>query len=345
MIDYEAYFYKNQEIIIKSENNNYRGYISDLNEEYIFVILYAIVKEDDILKFDLGTEVNFADRTADINIDNIISALHKTDDNILIYEDIKDTYVIKVKIDEIVKGQDNIVLKIKISEAPFKREGREFLRVNAFLQFSYDKISAKEFHKLKEEYISKPSFTTSVYGIYKTNMPRLSSSTPVIDDMGVPINPRLEKLLIAINSKLDIILSLLNPEKSLLSNIEEQKVSISGSGIMFNYPANGNGTSKDVQNGFANQNSNVNFLNSKLNTNSLKHGDYLKMTILFPAIPQFIIKLIAQVVRVETDKLSEVKARNYTVACKFSAINEYDRDEIIKYTLERQRQQIKKSSF
>jgi len=335
MIDYEEYFYKDQEVIIKSESNSYKGYISDLNGEYIFVILYALFKEDDILKFDSGSEVNFADRAADINnIDNIISDIHnKIDDNILIYEDIKDAYVVKIKIDEIIKGNDNIVLKIKISDAPSKRDGREFLRVNAFLQFSYDKISAEEFHKLKEEYISKPSFTTSVYGIYKTNMPRLSSSTPVIDDMGVPINPRLEKLLIAINSKLDIILSLLNPEKSLLSNIKEQKVSISGSGIMFNYPVNGG--NKDVQNDFANLNSNV---KSSSNINLLKHGDYLKMTILFPAIPQFIIKLLAQVVRIETDN-------NYSVACKFSAINEYDRDEIIKYTLERQRQQIKKSSL
>ncbi len=313
MIDYKIYFYKNQEVIIKSEGNNYKGYISDLKGDYIFVILYALFKEDDLLKFDSGNEINFTDRT-NINIDNIIDGIHKTDDNILIYEDIKDAYVATIKIDEIIKGNDNIVLKINVLNEPAKREGREFLRVNAFLQFSYDKISLQEFIELKEEYISKSSFTTSVYGIYKINMPHISSSMPIIDDTGAPINPRLEKLLIAINSKLDIILSLLNPEKSLLSNVEEQRVSISGSGIMFNYRVN-------------EKNNNV--------LDSLKYGDYLKMTILFPTIPQFIIKLIAQVVRVEIDS-------NYSIACKFAAINEYDRDEIIKYTLERQRQQIKK---
>ncbi|MCL5673527.1 MAG: PilZ domain-containing protein [Deltaproteobacteria bacterium] len=313
MIDYKIYFYKNQEVIIKTEGNNYKGYISDLKGDYIFVILYALFKEDDMLKFDSGNEINFTDRT-NINIDNIISEIHKTDDNILIYEDIKDAYVAKIKIDEIIKGNDNIVLKINVLNEPAKREGREFLRVNAFLQFSYDKISLQEFIELKEEYISKSSFTTSVYGIYKINMPHISSSMPIIDDTGAPINPRLEKLLIAINSKLDIILSLLNPEKSLLSNVEEQRVSISGSGIMFNYRVN------EKNNGVL---------------DSLKYGDYLKMTILFPTIPQFIIKLIAQVVRVEIDS-------NYSIACKFAAINEYDRDEIIKYTLERQRQQIKK---
>ncbi|MHB1645774.1 MAG: PilZ domain-containing protein [bacterium] len=313
MIDYKIYFYKNQEVIIKSEGNNYKGYISDLKRDYIFVILYALFKEDDLLKFDSGNEINFTDR-ANINIDNIIDGIHKTDDNILIYEDIKDAYVATIKIDEIIKGNDNIVLKINVLNEPAKREGREFLRVNAFLQFSYDKISLQEFIELKEEYISKSSFTTSVYGIYKINMPHISSSMPIIDDTGAPINPRLEKLLIAINSKLDIILSLLNPEKSLLSNVEEQRVSISGSGIMFNYRVN-------------EKNNNV--------LDSLKYGDYLKMTILFPTIPQFIIKLIAQVVRVEIDS-------NYSIACKFAAINEYDRDEIIKYTLERQRQQIKK---
>ncbi len=313
MIDYKIYFYKNQEVIIKSEGNNYKGYISDLKGDYIFVILYALFKEDDMLKFDSGSEVNFTD-SANINIDNIIAEIHKADDNILIYEDIKDAYVAKVKINEIIKGNDNIVLKINVLNEPTKREGREFLRVNAFLQFSYDKISLQKFLELKEEYISKSSFTTSVYGIYKINMPHMSSSTPIIDDTGAPINPRLEKLLIAINSKLDIILSLLNPEKSLLSNVEEQRVSISGSGIMFNYRIDEN-------------NNNV--------LDSLKYGDYLKMTILFPTIPQFIIKLIAQVVRVEIDS-------NYSIACKFAAINEYDRDEIIKYTLERQRQQIKK---
>ncbi len=313
MMDYKKYFYKNQEVIIKSEGNNYKGYISDLKEEYISVILYALFKEDDMLKFYSGNEVNFNDRI-NINIDDIVAGIHKTDDNILIYEDIKDAYVAKVKINELIKENENILLKINVLNEPIKREGREFLRVNAFLQFSYDKISLQEFLELKEEYISKSSFTTSVYGIYKINMPHISSSMPVIDDAGMPINPRLEKLLIAINSKLDIILSLLNPEKSLLSNVEEQRVSISGSGIMFNYRIDG-------------KNNNV--------LDSLKYGDYLKMTILFPTIPQFIIKLIVQVVRVEIDG-------NYSIACKFAAINEYDRDEIIKYTLERQRQQIKK---
>ena len=55
---------------------------------------------------------------------------------------------------------------------------------------------------------------------------------------------------------------------------------------------------------------------------------------LFPAVPQFTIKAIAQAVKVE-------KNDGYNIACKFIAINESDRDEIIKFTLDKQRQQIK----
>ncbi|MCL4322255.1 MAG: PilZ domain-containing protein [Deltaproteobacteria bacterium] len=302
MDNLENYFYNNQEIVFRMPQKAYKGFISNIEEDYLYIILYASFTEKRVFEFnEAGYDIN-----ADINL------INSSKDNTLIYQDIDSTYLFKLLVNSVVRSAGSITVKVQIPELLSRREGREFLRISTHLQFIYEEIQVKEFLDIKDEYISKPSFSTSVYGIYNLAAPKIYQPSAAAEGQEVPVNPRLEKLLVAINSKLDVILSLLNPEASIFANIKERKVSISGSGIMFSEPQD----------------------QCISNAECLKQGSVIKITMLFPTVPQFMIKAIAQVVKVEKDA-------GYNIACKFIAINESDRDEIIKFTLDKQRQQIK----
>jgi hypothetical protein len=302
----ESHFYANQEITLETPERKFKGYIKKIENDSLYIILFAsfIGKQT----FELGAE--------DYDSGEDLSILKNSKDLSLISSGFSKTYIHKALLKEIVKNSDSLSLKIQVDDSPLEREGREFLRINAFIQFIYEEISIDEFIKIKDGYISRPSFTTSVYGIYGIAAPRIYQ--PEIEkDSDAAVNPKIEKLLVAINSKLDVILSFLNPETSIFSDIKEKLVSISGSGIMW--------TEEE----------------ERAEGDKLNYGSIIKITMLFPSVPQFIIKALAQVAKISK---SSTPSPIVSVACKFISINEYDRDEIIKFTLEQQRRQIKKQS-
>ncbi len=317
-------FYKNQDIIFKTPQKKFRGFIDRIEDGFLFILLYASSPAE---KQHFS---NYADKDKDMlndthalesgkdghDIDEDLSLIKNSTDFSMICPGLYQTLTYKPLLKNISKSAKNISLKIKITEMSAEREGREFLRIKATIQFIYEEISVEEFLNTKDAYISKPSFTTSVYGIYNMISPKIYQSQAE-GDAEASVNPHIDRLLIAINSKLDVILSLLNPEASIFADVKEKLVSISGSGVMW--------TDKK---------------NDK--NRNLKQGSIIKITMLFPAVPQFIIKAQAQVVKVYIEDKSD--SGDIAIACKFIAINESDRDEIIKFTLEKQRQQIKKSS-
>ncbi len=287
----EDYFYKNQDVVFQASQRKYKGFIYSVEDGYIYVLLYASFSNKKVSEFDEGDY----DISADLGLINNSKA------NTIILQDMKHTYSFKLSVRSATRSATNITIKAEILKLLSQREGREFLRISTFLQFMYEEISMEDFLSVKDEYVVRPSFSTSVYSIYNLSTPKIYQSPGEGDT--TPVNPHLERLLIAINSKLDVILSLLNPEASIFADVKEKKVFISGSGIMF--------STEDMA--------------------GLTQGSIIKITMLFPTVPQFTIKVVAQVVKVE----------NNDVACKFIAINETDRDEIIKFTLDKQRQQIK----
>ena len=302
MDNLDNHFYNNQEIIVETPQKNFKGYIKKIENGFLYILLYSSFTGRQVLEF---TGENY-------DMDADVSVIKNSGDITLISSGFSKTFLYKPLLKSVVKNAKNIALKIQIADVPVEeREGREFLRMNAVIQFVYEEISIEEFLKTKDGYITRPSLTTSVYGIYGIAAPKIYQ-TAVETDSDVPVNPKIEKLLIAVNSKLDVILSLLNPEASIFSGIKEKQVSISGSGIMWSGEDNG-----------------------------LKRGSIIKITMLFPTVPQFIVKALAQVVKISED---ELEPSVVSTACKFIAINEYDRDEIIKFTLEQQRRQIKKTA-
>jgi hypothetical protein len=316
--DYDNFFYENQEIVLETPQKKFKGYITKIDKNLLNIVLYACFVDKKVVEFELNDcdpekDIELIKKTADINITNY---------------GFSKTYKYKIAAEKILRNTGGIFLQAKISGQPLEeREGREFVRVIAVIQFIYQKISIDEFLETKESYISRPSFTTSVYGIYGVASPRIYG-TPGEKDEDTPINPKLENILIAINSKLDVILSILNPEASIFSDVKEKRVSISGSGIMWTEEIDKNDAAQNKED------------------LKLKRGDILKITMLFPSIPQFVVKALAQVVNVSEYPPDEGSNKaKISFACKFTAINESDRDEIIKFTFEQQRRQIAKQNI
>ena len=307
MDNLDGHFYKNQEVILETPQKNFKGYINKIDDGFLDIVLYSIFNGRQSPEF--GAE--------DYDMDADVSLIKKSAVLILISSGFSKTFLYKPLLKDIVKNARNISLKLQIAGVPSEeREGREFLRVNASIQFVYEEISMEEFLETKDAYITKPSLTTSVYGIYGLAVPKIFQTASETDS-DAPINPKIEKLLVAINSKLDVIISLINPEASIFADIKEKQVSISGSGIMWTDGDKG-----------------------------LKQGSIIKITMLFPTVPQFIVKALAQVVKISNTgaDTGQNNSSPVSIACKFTAINEYDRDEIIKFTLEQQRRHIKKSA-
>ena len=307
MDNLDGHFYKNQEVIIETPQKNFKGYINKIDDGFLYIVLYSTFNGRQSPEF--GAE--------DYDMDADVSLIKKSAVLILISSGFSKTFLYKPFLKGIVKNARNISLKLQIAGVPSEeREGREFLRVNASIQFVYEEISMEEFLETKDAYITKPSLTTSVYGIYGLAVPKIFQTASETDS-DAPINPKIEKLLVAINSKLDVIISLINPEASIFADIKEKQVSISGSGIMWTDGDKG-----------------------------LKQGSIIKITMLFPTVPQFTVKALAQVVKISNTgaDTGQNKSSPVSIACKFTAINEYDRDEIIKFTLEQQRRHIKKSA-
>lgn len=322
------FFYKNQNVFIETANKTYRGYINKIALPFLTVTLYSSYSE--------GRPLPFGSEDYDMASDEKV--ISGANDLTLICPEDPHTLVFKIKAEEIYRNPDSISVKVKVSPESEERKSREFLRIDTSLQFIYEEIPIEEFLKIKDGYITKPSFTTSVYGLYNVPAPRFYQQMFNETDSNAPINPAMEKLLVAINSKLDVILSLLNPDVSIFSGIKEKTVSISGSGIMWIQSIRETDSGRHHAGGRKKDSP-----DEESHGQPLKKGSILKLTMLFPAIPQFVIRAIGQAVRISS--LSGDNGDNSKrIACKFIAINESDRDEIIKFTLEKQRQLIKKPS-
>ena len=121
------------------------------------------------------------------------------------------------------------------------------------------------------------------------------------------VNPRLWKMLIAINSKLHMILERLQLESEGLINVKNKPVNLSASGLRFT-------------------------MDEKVGI-----GDLLEIKMLLPKYPPIGILAYGNVVKVH-DK----EDGTYEVSLHFHNMDDEVRDEIIQYALKRQREIIKK---
>lgn len=121
------------------------------------------------------------------------------------------------------------------------------------------------------------------------------------------VNPRLWKMLVAINSKLQMILDRLQLESEGLANVKNKPVNLSASGIRF-------------------------CVDEKVEV-----GDLLEIKMLLPKYPPTGILAYGKVV-----KVNEKGDGTHEVSLHFRNLDDEVRDEIIQYALKRQREIIKK---
>lgn len=133
------------------------------------------------------------------------------------------------------------------------------------------------------------------------------------NEMALPdesVNPGLWKLLVNINRKLGLILDRMNIESAGLVQTEEHMVNLSAAGIRF--------TGKE----------------------KFEQGQALEIKMLLPTYPQIGLIVYGRVVRAIDLGNSE-----YDVAVGFEDLPDEIKDEIVQYTLNRQREIIRKQRY
>ena len=213
------------------------------------------------------------------------------------------------------KRKISLPVRIENTETPpllyvTEDDSRSHFRVDGFVKLKYRKISGEEYARIREQYLSE---ITPENDILPSESGLYSSPADETNRGAIPAN--FVNQISLLNRKLYFLKELMtNPEKVDLFEQNPVKVSISGSGIMF------------------------------YSGDSLHAGDLLDMKMVLPSDAFSIIKTLALIVRL--DKLSKKesspeKGLNF-IAAKFVAINEDDRESIIRYVSTWQRKNLRR---
>ncbi len=192
-------------------------------------------------------------------------------------------------------------------------EGRNSVRIPDSFTINYNIVTQKEYNKKASLYISRR--TANRAGVKNSEAEAFSFDWSHIEEE-VDFDPVLVKILFYLDQKIDKVLS--NQEKILnkLDTAEEmfdvseagECIDISGSGVHM-------------------------FV-----TEELKPGSLLELTIEPPINPPIQIILLGKLSRICQSKDRENK--DFEVSVTFTAINEDDRETLIKYIFQRQRELI-----
>lgn len=205
---------------------------------------------------------------------------------------------------EIESLQNLPVIKLKHIRA------RTHVRIDGFIRLKYTKITKEQFLKKRIPYIQN----SETEGVAKHSIPsnyfdegnqKQTSSLPteIIDEIH------------SIHKKLDLILKLMgNSEENDIFKEKPTEVNISGAGFKFKSYAD------------------------------LQIGDFLDLKMVLPNQSCLVIEAVGEVVRIDRVSRKEEGADGGAckeVAVKFAAINEDNREAIIRYVFKRQRELLR----
>lgn len=185
---------------------------------------------------------------------------------------------------------------------------RTHLRVDSFLVFSYKRIKDETYLAKRKQYTQQMRADSESYVFMPSRV--MTEETEVQTN----IPPEVIHEIHSIHRKLDFIIKLLGPsDEENIFKKEPEEVNISGSGMRFRTPE------------------------------PLRAGEYVEVKLVLPIASGVIIELIGQVVRCISSPLeacSDVH-RQHETAMTFVAINEDDREFIIRYVFKRQRELLR----
>ncbi len=181
-------------------------------------------------------------------------------------------------------------------------ERRSYFRVDDVISVVVNPV---EIDREGREKFLKSATSSSAFSLMtQQHLPEISTEE---DDQDIPGNQRLYALIAEINTKLDFIINHFKLEKEGLSSSEKKLVNISASGLRFTIG------------------------------HPVKTGDVLEIKLLLPTYPPVAVFAYGEVKRVEA--VSEDK---FEVAVEYLNMGEPVRNEIIQYTLSRQRETIRR---
>lgn len=181
---------------------------------------------------------------------------------------------------------------------------RTHIRVDSFLPFRYWVLNEEEFARRKKFLMERPSVSDSAYTGFAWT--RGTRDNEIVNDP-------LGRLLLEINFKLDRLLFAMggrNPDG--FSEGQAEELNISGSGLCFNTET------------------------------ELSPGMLLEVEFALPLLPPAHIHALGSVVRAER-RGDDTCGPRWSIAVNFVAVSEGDREEIIRYTFIKQRQQLRNS--
>ncbi len=180
---------------------------------------------------------------------------------------------------------------------------RTHLRVDAFIKMTWKTISESDFLAKKKKYVLNMAPDSEEY----LRAPQRFLGDDHDATSNIP--PEIISEMHSIHRKLDFIIKILGQQDAdNIFNIEPIEVNLSGSGLRFK------------------------------TTDELPEDTYLDIELVLPISSGIIIGLIGQVVRTlpTTDGPQEKE-----IALKFAAVNEDDRECIIRYVFKRQRELLR----
>jgi hypothetical protein len=180
---------------------------------------------------------------------------------------------------------------------------REFFRIDDRLPIEFRQINHEEFVKLESTILSNPTYKQDK--LFEIHFLNDIVSRKKSEDNELYAHLKL------IDRKLDMILDLLGQQKreDMYKNLFTQ-VDISGSGIKFT------------------------------SDTPLHEEGFVELKIALPLSPFVIISTLCQVVRSLESK--ENNQNVWKIALKFLVINDYDRDFLINYIFNREREKLRK---
>lgn len=180
---------------------------------------------------------------------------------------------------------------------------RELVRVDDHIEVSHRMVTKAEFEALSQKIIHRSARQSSLESIDEL----LESA-----GRGVDANSPTWKALLILDKKLDFIISEMQT-KVQTSDIEfvPSDVNISGSGIRFG--------SRQLY----------------------KKGDLLWIAMRYPTVPVLQVEAIGIVTRLGASVKLRTETPSVQVSIRYEAINEQDREEILRYTFQLQREQLR----
>lgn len=188
---------------------------------------------------------------------------------------------------------------------------RSHLRVNSYVILNYRIISGEDYIEQKNRYIQNISHDTEE-NLYKSKIFSGEDLDLTTEYSSAEILNEIRML----NKKMDFIINhLIKPDVKSILDEDQTEVNLSGSGVKF------------------------------ISTDNLKPRDFLDMKLVLPLSTGIVINFIAEVIRVvkPAGNKSQENPKSSEIAVKYVAINEDDREMIIRYTFKRQRELLRAS--